>query len=95
MARLADVSNAYLSQIERGLHAPSLRVLRALADALEVPVEDLVHLDDDRGADQASSVAPSSDDVERAIKRDARLTETHKRALLAVYRSYVAPGEHN
>ena len=46
MARMAQVSNAYLSQVERGLHAPSLRVMRALADALEVPVEDLVHLSD-------------------------------------------------
>ena len=49
MARQANVSNAYLSQIERGLHAPSLRVMRALADALEVPVEDLVHLSDSNG----------------------------------------------
>jgi len=88
MARQANVSNAYLSQIERGLHAPSLRVMRALADALELPVEDLVHLSD---SDQkhSSSGAPPSGDVEAAIKRDPRLTEAHKQALLGVYRSYV------
>ena len=34
MSRLTDVSNAYLSQIERGLHQPSVRVLRSVADAL-------------------------------------------------------------
>ena len=42
MARMAQVSNAYLSQVERGMHAPSLRVMRALADALEVPVEEML-----------------------------------------------------
>ena len=72
MARLANISNAYLSQIERGLHAPSIRVLRAVADVA-------------RG--------PPSDDVERALKRDPRLTAPHKQALLAVYRSYVLPDE--
>ena len=36
LASLTSVSNAYLSQIERGLHQPSLRVLRAIADALDV-----------------------------------------------------------
>jgi transcriptional regulator with XRE-family HTH domain len=88
MARQANVSNAYLSQIERGLHAPSLRVMRALADALDVPVEDLVHLS---GSDEghSRSGAPESNDVEAAIKRDPRLTEGRKQALLAVYRSYV------
>jgi transcriptional regulator with XRE-family HTH domain len=94
MARLAQVSNAYLSQVERGMHAPSLRVMRALADVLEVPVEDLVHLSDS-DEQRTSSPTPSSNDVESAIKRDPRLTEVHKQALLAVYRSYVdtPPGE--
>ncbi len=93
MARMAQVSNAYLSQVERGMHAPSLRVMRALADVLEVPVEDLVHLSD--GDERRSSPQPSSNDVESAIKRDPRLTEARKQALLAVYRSYVVeqPGE--
>lgn len=94
MAKMAQVSNAYLSQVERGMHAPSLRVMRALADVLDVPVEDLVHLSDS-DAQRASSPTPSSNDVESAIKRDPRLTESHKQALLAVYRSYVdtQPGE--
>ena len=42
MARLTDVSNAYLSQIERGLHQPSVRVLRSLAEALNVSAETLL-----------------------------------------------------
>ena len=85
---MAQVSNAYLSQGERGMHAPSLRVMRALADVLEVPVDELVHLSDS-DEQRASSPTQTSHDVESAIKRDPQLTEAHKQALLAVYRSYV------
>jgi len=88
MARLADISNAYLSQIERGLHVPSLRVLRALADVLGMPVEDLVHLDHAEKKQESRATSATSD-VEIAIKRDPRLTEAHKEALLVIYRSCV------
>jgi len=91
MARLADISNAYLSQIERGLHVPSLRVLRALADALGMPVEDLVHLDRAEKKQEPRETS-TTNDVEIAIKRDPRLTEAHKQALLVIYRSCVEPG---
>ncbi len=36
LAARTNVSNPYLSQIERGLHEPSVRVLRAIATALNV-----------------------------------------------------------
>lgn len=42
MASLTSVSNAYLSQVERGLHQPSLRVLRSIAQALSIAPEDLL-----------------------------------------------------
>jgi transcriptional regulator with XRE-family HTH domain len=42
MANLTSVSNAYLSQIERGLHQPSLKVLRSIADALDLSSEQLL-----------------------------------------------------
>src|SRR6202043_101590 len=42
MASLTSVSNAYLSQIERSLHQPSLRVLRSIAQALSIAPEDLL-----------------------------------------------------
>jgi transcriptional regulator with XRE-family HTH domain len=42
MANLTKVSNAYLSQIERGLHQPSLRVLQAIAEALNIPADTLL-----------------------------------------------------
>ena len=81
---MADISNAYLSQVERGLHEPSVRVLHALADALAVPVEDLVN-----GGDPGGSNARSVVSVEAAIRNDPSLEEVEKAALLAVYRSYV------
>ena len=42
MATMTDVSNAYLSQIERGLHQPSVRVLSAIALALRVSPDELL-----------------------------------------------------
>lgn len=42
MAALTSVSNAYLSQVERGLHQPSLKVLRSIADALQLSTEQLL-----------------------------------------------------
>src|ERR1700754_1759681 len=42
LADLTKVSNAYLSQVERGLHQPSLRVLRSIADALNLSADTLL-----------------------------------------------------
>jgi transcriptional regulator with XRE-family HTH domain len=41
LALAADIHPTYLSSIERGLRNPSWRVLRSLADALQIPVADL------------------------------------------------------
>ena len=41
LAELAEVSNPYLSQIERGLRKPSAEVLQQLARALRVSAEQL------------------------------------------------------
>jgi transcriptional regulator with XRE-family HTH domain len=99
LAALTDVSNAYLSQLERGLHAPSLRVLRGLAASLQVPLAQLLaQLDtavesaDNIAAteplDQPSAPAREADpDVEAAIQSDPALAPEAKQALLAVYRS--------
>ena len=55
LAELTHVSNAYLSQIERGLHQPSLRVLRSIARALNVSADALLLqaglIDSDDGSD--------------------------------------------
>ena len=89
MAELANVSNPYLSQIERGLHEPSVRVLKAIASALDLSVETLLAqaglLDPDPDPDaEPVDVTP---DTEMAIRVDPKLTDEQKEALLAVYRS--------
>ncbi len=42
LAELTKLSNPYLSQVERGLHQPSVRVLRQISDALNVSAETLL-----------------------------------------------------
>ncbi len=87
LASRSDVSNPYLSQIERGLHEPSVRVLRSIAKALNISAETLMvqaGLIDGAGPDEP----PPS--VATAIMADDRLTNDQKTALLAVYRSYIA-----
>ncbi len=88
MADLAHVSNPYLSQLERGLHEPSVRVLQAISRALDLSAETLLAqaglLDHDVDGDHAD--APST---EAAIRRDPQLTDDQKQALLVVYRSYI------
>ncbi len=91
MAALTDVSNPYLSQIERGLHEPSMRVLRSIAQALNLSAETLLDQ-----AGMLDSHPPVGDGTEVAIRADVRLTDQQKQALLAVYRSYCAinqPGD--
>src|SRR5664280_958598 len=38
---LTEVSNPYLSQVERGMHEPSVRVLKSIGEALNVSAETL------------------------------------------------------
>src|SRR3989442_13119560 len=42
LAQKTNISNPYLSQIERGLHEPSVRVLKAIAGALNLSAETLL-----------------------------------------------------
>jgi len=85
LSALTEVSNPYLSQVERGLHEPSVRVLRSIADALNVSAETLFE-----HAGLINSTEKLNDEAtENAIRDDRRLTEPQRRALLSVYRSYV------
>jgi len=91
LAEMTTLSNPYLSQIERGLHQPSVRVLKLLSGALNVSAETLLAqaglLDQAAGgqAPVAEETPPTS--VEVAINADERLADEQKAALLAVYRS--------
>jgi transcriptional regulator with XRE-family HTH domain len=91
MAELTNVSNPYLSQIERGLHEPSVRVLRSIAHALNLSAETLLA----RAGLLDAVTEPEIDEgdvvslTEEVIRDDAKLTEAQKEALLSVYRSFV------
>jgi transcriptional regulator with XRE-family HTH domain len=94
LAELTTLSNPYLSQIERGLHQPSVRVLKLISGALNVSAETLLAqagLLDSAAAGVAAEgdepAAPSAESVESAISADGRLADEQKAALLAVYHS--------
>lgn len=82
LADLTKVSNPYLSQIERGLHRPSIAIIKSLAEALNLSTSDLLA----HAADIVSDDAPATT-TEGAIRNDPLLNDSQKSALLAVYRS--------
>ena len=85
-AELAGISNPYLSQIERGLRAPSEQVLDAIARTLKVSADALY--------EQAGMAPPGEDEgdgaVLKAIAADPRLTARQRSVLREIYESFVA-----
>ena len=83
LSEMAGVSNPYLSQIERGLRRPSAEILQQIARALEISSETLYVragiLDEPDG----------EADVVAEIRRDTRISEEQKRALVRIYESFV------
>ena len=85
LAELAEVSNPYLSQIERGLRKPSAEILQQVANALRISVESL-YVRAGILSDEARGVST----VPEAIEADPALTPDQKVALRNVYESFVA-----
>jgi transcriptional regulator with XRE-family HTH domain len=85
LSAMTEVSNPYLSQVERGLSEPSARVLKSIAQALNLSAEALFA----QAGLMPESTQREHDATETALRVDPRLTEPQKRALLAVYRSYI------
>ncbi len=75
LAELTHLSNPYLSQIERGLHQPSVRVLKQISDALNVSAETLMA---QAGLiDKVAAAAPiGADDVPRRCRPKTRSAPT-------------------
>ncbi|MCU1664777.1 MAG: helix-turn-helix domain protein [Pseudonocardia sp.] len=90
MASMTSVSNAYLSQVERGLHQPSLKVLHSIADALQLSTEQLLGQAGWVTGTGAATASAESGGTEDAIRKDPRLSPEQRIALLGVYRSFVA-----
>jgi transcriptional regulator with XRE-family HTH domain len=84
-AELAGISNPYLSQIERGLRAPSQHVLDGIAKALSLSADALY--------EQAGMAPPGAESAENpvldAIAADPRLTSRQRKALAEIYESFV------
>jgi len=99
MAELTRLSHPYLSQVERGVHQPSVRVLKAIAEALNVSAETLLAQaglfagEEPAAADGEEPGAPTAQQVADVIKADRRLTEAQKAALIAVYASMLRDDE--
>ena len=91
LAARTSVSNAYLSELERGLHEPSLRVLRAIASALGTPLGPILVSAGVLGDDEPQDRQSMASDTELAILQDPELSEPQRVALLSVYRSFVPP----
>ncbi|MEH3067060.1 MAG: helix-turn-helix transcriptional regulator [Aeromicrobium erythreum] len=84
LAEKSEVSNPYLSQIERGVRRPSAEVLQQIAKALRISAESLYVRAGLIDVDESGARM-----VEDAIALDPRLTERQKTALLDIYRSFV------
>jgi transcriptional regulator with XRE-family HTH domain len=89
LAKSVGISNPYLSQIERGLRAPSDAVLEALATSLDLSVEDLYR---QAGFIQpaTSDDDPSQSDLADAIATAPELTPAQRRAMAEIHRCFVA-----
>jgi transcriptional regulator with XRE-family HTH domain len=83
LADLCGVSNAYLSQIERGLRTPSSMILQSLAKGLRLSAETLYA--------QAGILDAKGDDdggVVRAIMEDPKLSSRQRDILIEMYQSF-------
>jgi transcriptional regulator with XRE-family HTH domain len=82
LAKAADVSNPYLSQVERGLRKPSAEILNRIAQGLRISAETLyvqAGILDEREGDEA---------VTTAIATDQTLTERQRTTLLQIYAAF-------
>ena len=84
LARAAEVSNPYLSQVERGLRKPSAEILARIAQGLRISAETLYV--------RAGILVPRDGDeaVTTAIAADPTITERQRATLLQIYAAFQA-----
>jgi transcriptional regulator with XRE-family HTH domain len=86
LAAAAGISNPYLSQIERGLRAPSEAVLSAIADTLQTSADALYS---EAGFVSAADGDADPTDLLSAIAGADELSGSQRRALTEVYRAFL------
>lgn len=84
LAAAAEVSNPYLSQVERGLRKPSAEILYRIAQGLRISAETLYVRAGILDAD--ASATPTA----TALRIDESLTDVQRQALLELYANYQA-----
>ncbi len=88
LARLANLSDPYVSQLERGRHHPSIRVLRAIAEALDIRSDTILAYAGWLQGDESAEAERI--DAEPAIRADHRLTLEQQEALVTTYRAFLS-----
>ncbi len=98
LSEVSELSNAYLSQIERGLHEPSMRAVNQIAQAFNMSTETMLRQAGLLGDDEEDEERPTTGKKGKkkskpvstpdAIRADPALTDAQKEALLAVYRGF-------
>jgi len=86
LAKVAGVSNPYLSQVERGLRKPSAEILQQIAKGLRISAEALYVRAGILERREASAVSD-------AVLADLELTERQKQVLLEIYQSFRGENE--
>ena len=88
LAKSVGISNPYLSQIERGLRAPSEAVVEALAASLDLSVDELYrragYVEPETSPDE-----PPQSDLAQAIEAAPELTAAQRRAMAEIHRSFI------
>ena len=84
LAKAADISNPYLSQVERGLRRPSAEILSRIANGLAISAETL-YVQAGILADRAGD-----DTVTTAIASDRTITERQRTTMLQIYAAFQA-----
>jgi transcriptional regulator with XRE-family HTH domain len=87
-AAAVGISNPYLSQIERGLRAPSETVLSAIADSLQTSADELYKQAGFVGTEPDDD-AERADGLEAAIAAASELTAAQRKALTEIYRGFI------
>lgn len=95
LAKACQMSVGLLSQVERGISSPSLRMLRALSDALDIPSSSLLEFGEAPASDEKGIVArmgshPSLKAPEKGIEKV--FITPQPSAGINVYRAFVQPG---
>ncbi len=84
-AAAVGISNPYLSQIERGLRAPSDAVLNAIAESLKTTADSLYA---EAGFVEPDDAFPDAR-LLGAIEAAEELTAPQRRALAEIYRAFI------